>query len=216
MATDTRFMGNSIEELLVAIAEGVREAQSALDTAPQFDGNGRPLSTYHLPFLDFTIRVEMTTQTDSGGRPVALLIAAPKSSTTSGTQSQVSGRLIAVPPGEGLPVPRMSVSTGGNIGGVATISVKVTNSAGETLANQPIELNIDTAASTTLSTARGASFSRLPGTRLEAAVLTTGSDGVATTRLLIDPQQSARQVVVVNATLGVASARGAIPLEEVG
>jgi hypothetical protein len=218
MATDPRFMGNSIEELLVAIAEGVREAQGALDLGPMVDGNGRPLASYHLPFLDFTIKVEMTTQTDSGGRPVALLFAPTTSaSTTSAAQSSVSGRLVAVPPGEGLPVPRILVTTGGNIGGLAAITVKVSNSAGETLANQPIELNIDTAASSALSVARGApQFTRLAGTRLEAAVLTTGADGAATTRLRIDAKQDPRQVVVVAATLGTASARGAIPLEVVG
>ena len=215
---DTRFLGNSIEELLVAIAEGVREAQAALDTAPLADGDGRPLSTYHLPYLDFTIKVEMSTQTDSGGRPVALLFAAPpNSTTTSAAQGSVSGRLIAVPPGEGLPVPRLSVATGGNIEGAATIAVTVSNSAGEMLANQAIELNIDSDASRTLSIARGApAFARLPGTRLEAAVLTTGADGVASTRLRIDPAQDKRQVVVVTANVGTAAARGAILMEEVG
>lgn len=217
MADETRLMGNSIEELLVAIAEGVREAQNALDEAPTADLDGRRLATYHLPYLDFTIKVEMTTQTDSGGRPVALLIAAPHGSTTSQAQSSVSGRLIAVPPGEGLPLPRLAVKTGGNIGGFAAITITVTNSAGETLANQPIELNIDDAASKTLSSARNAAqFVRLPGTRLEAAVLTTGADGVAATRLRIDPKQAPKQVVVVTATIGTASARGAILMEEVG
>jgi len=216
MATDPRLMGNSIEELLVAIAEGVREAQAALDSGPTIDDTGRPLATYHLPFLDFSIKVEMTTQTDSGGRPI-LLVASSSSATTSAAQSNVSGRLIAVPPGEGLPLPRMNVATGGNIGGAATITITVTNSAGETLANQRLELNIDTNASATLSSARGAAgFTRLPGTRLETAVLTTGADGIATARLLIDPKQDPRQVVVVAATLGTATARGAIPLEEVG
>ncbi|PSJ38822.1 hypothetical protein [Allosphingosinicella deserti] len=217
MADETRLMGNSIEELLVAIAEGVREAQAALDQGPSVDGNGLPLATYHLPYLDFTIKVEMTTKTDSGGRPIAMLMAAPKGSTSSAAQSSVSGRLIAVPPGEGLPLPRLSVATGGNIGGFASIAVTVTNSAGETLANQPIELNIDTEASTTLSLARGApAFARGSGTRLDAAVLTTGADGVATTRLRIDSKQNARQVVVITATLGTASARGVILMEEVG
>lgn len=218
MPADTRFLGNSIEEMLVAIAEGVREAQAALDEAPLADAAGRSRATYHLPYLDFTIRVEMTTQTDSGGRAFALLLAAPPASTTSAVQSTLTGRLVAVPPGDGLPIPRLSIATGANIGDAATITVSATNSAGETLANQLVELNIDPVASASLSGAHGgSSVLQLGTTRLEAAVLTTGADGTAATRLLIDSKQGARNaVVVVVATLGAASARGAIPMESVG
>lgn len=218
MPADSRFVGNSIEELLVALAEGVREAQSALDNGPQVDASGRPVAGYHLPFLDFTINVNMSTQTDSGGRPIALMFQAapPQGSTTTAIQSNITGRLVAVPPGDGLPVPKIALTTGVNIGGEAAITVKATNSAGEVLVNQAIEINIDDAASVRLSAAKGnGDFRRVVGTRLHDGLLTTGADGVATTRLIIDNGQKPGIVALI-ANIGPFVARGAVPLEVLG
>ena len=64
MPVQSRFVGNSIEELLVSLAEGVREAQIALNEGPLVGPSGRPLATYHLPYLDFTIQVDMQTRAD--------------------------------------------------------------------------------------------------------------------------------------------------------
>ena len=215
MPADSRFVGNSIEELLVALAEGVREAQVALNGVPLLDPSGRPLATYQLPYLDFTIAVEVQTDTSSGGgRPIALF--KPVSSTTqtdSSVKSTVAGRLIAAPPGDGLPVPRLRLTAGGNVEGAATITIEVSNSAGEVLAGQRLELNIDDGASAKLTAARsGPAWTRFPGTKLAEALLVTDERGVATTRLLIDPSQRATDVVVVFANIGPFNARGAVPL----
>jgi len=218
MAESSQLVGNSLEELLVSMAEGVREAQVALNRAPVLDPSGRPLAVYQLPYLDFVIRVDVETRTSSGGRPVALLsMAKPQSSSTADVHSTISGRLVATPSGEGLPLPRINVVAGGNIGGVAALSLTVTNSAGERLANQPLELNIDDADSKELSAARGVTATtRLPGTRLRDALLTTDTDGRATTALLIDGAQAGKGVVVVVASIGPFSSRAAVSLEEVG
>lgn len=219
MPADSRFVGNSIEELLVALAEGVREAQIALNGVPLLDPSGKPLATYQLPYLDFTIAVEVQTETSSsgGGRPIALFKpVAASSATNSSVQSTVAGRLIAAPPGDGLPVPRLRLTAASNIGGAATISIQVSNSAGEVLVGQKVELNIDDAASAKLSQARGGQWQRRTGTRLEEALLVTDDQGIASTRLLIDPTQGGKDVAVVFANIGPFNARGAIPLEVVG
>lgn len=218
MPAESRFVGNSIEELLVALAEGVREAQLALSSGPGVDADGRPLGGYHLPFLDFSIKVDMQTKADSGGgRPVALLFTAKdQNSTNQQVSSTISGRLVATPPGEGLPTPRIVFTVGGNIGGKAVISLSVTNSAGERLADQPVELNIDDEASATLSAARGAAaFARKPATRLQQALLRTDAGGKAEAVLTI-AKEPARAVVVVIAAIGPYSARAVVGLEEVG
>jgi hypothetical protein len=216
MAGESRFVGNAIEEMLVALADGVREAQVALNAGPLLDPAGRPLATYQLPYLDFTIAVEMQTKVDSGGRPIALLAPSTSSQSNSAVRSNVSGRLIAAPPGDGLPVPRLVLTVTTNNGGAAEIAVRVSNSAGEVLANQRVELNIDDAASVQLSGVRGGEFRRLAGTRLTEAVLTSDPHGMATTRLLIDAAQGKRDVAVVIANIGPFSARGAVPLGSVG
>ena len=217
MPAESRFVGNSIEELLVALAEGVREAQSALNSGPLVDPAGRPLAVYQLPFLDFSIQVDMETRTDLGGRPLALMFTARQSGSSQQVTSTISGRLVSTPPGEGLPVPRIAVQAGGNIGGEAALTLTVTNSAGERLANQRVELNIDDADSAALSTARGVSgFVRRPGTRLRDALLMTDAEGRATTALLVERGEPARAVVMTIASIGPFSTRAAVSLEEVG
>lgn len=218
MPAESRFVGNSIEEMLVALAEGVREAQIALNSGPRIDPAGRPLGGYQLPYLDFSIQVDMETRVDTGGRPVALLFTGrPPSASNQQVSSTISGRLVATPPGDGLPTPRIAFAVGQNIGGEASLAVTVTNSAGEVLADQPVELNIDDGASAILSAARGvAGFARKPGTRLAAALLRTDAAGRAATTLAIADGEPARGVVAVAASIGAFSARAIVGLEVVG
>ena len=217
MPEASRFVGSSIEELLVSIADGVREAQSALDNGPLLDPAGRPLTQYHLPYLDFTIQVDMQTVSDSGGgRPVALMFT--RRGTTSSTEqtitSTISGRLVATPPGDGLPVPRIDLSVGDVSGGAVPLALAVTNSAGERLANQRVELNIDDQESRALSAARSvADFTRSPATRLAAAVLITDAAGSANGSLAVGATDAGtKAVVVVVASIGPFSARAVVPL----
>lgn len=219
MPEASRFVGNSIEELLVSLADGVREAQSALNSGPLLDPSGRPLATYQLPYLDFTVQVDMQTRADTGGRPIALLFMVKPSSTSTDQRvtSTISGRLVAVPPGDGLPVPRLALAVGERIESGVILKLTATNSAGERLAHQRVELNIDDADSEAVSAARGvARFVRSSATRLADAIVQTLDDGTAELRLLIGAADSgSRAVVVVVATIGSFSARAAVPLDMV-
>ena len=71
MPDDSRFVAESIEEMLVALADGVREAQEALSDAQPVDVFGRPMPTYHIPYLDFEIAVEIETQRQDNGNSKA-------------------------------------------------------------------------------------------------------------------------------------------------
>lgn len=218
MTEASRFVSNSLEELLVSLAEGVRAAQNALNEAPLVGPTGQPVSSYHLPYLDFTVQVDMQTRTDTGGRPVALMLM-PRAIGTTSTEihSTISGRFVATPPGDGLPVPRIGMSAGSNIGGAAKITLEVSNTAGERLTDQRIELNIDDKDSATLSAARGvSSYERTAGTRLQDAVLSTDAQGRATTALRIDDAQPSKSVLVVVATIGPFSSRLAVSTELLG
>ncbi len=217
MPESSQFVGNSIEELLVSLADGLREAQLALNSGPLVDASGRPVVTYQLPYLDFTVQVDMQTRTDTGGRPVALLFMArpSTSSTDQRVTSTISGRLVATPPGEGLPVPRIGLTVGDLDDSRVALNLSVANSAGERLANQRVELNIDDTESEALSAARAiTSFRRSPATRLNDAIVTTGPDGNAATTLAIGAADlGTRAVVVVVASIGPFSARAAVPLD---
>ena len=214
MASDAKLVADSLEEMLVSIAEGVREAQEALDGLAPFDSFGRPVPGYFIPHLDFELLVDIETETNSQGRPIFKVSAARNifgggggsstSSTKSHTTSRITGRLVAIPPGEGLPVPQLILTAEKTGAGETLLTVRASNNAGEILAGQRIELNIDEEASKALS--RGASPT-LPDARLREAVLVTDEQGRAATTLVVsDGGNSGRQLLVV-AQLGIATAR---------
>ena len=213
MASDAKLVADSLEEMLVSIAEGVREAQEALDGLAPFDAFGRPVPGYFIPHLDFELLVDIETETNSQGRPIFKVMAArdifggggsSTSNTKSHTTSRIAGRLVAIPPGEGLPVPQLVLTAEKVDSGVTRLTVRAANTAGELLAGQRIELNIDEEASKALS--RGANPT-LPEARLKEAVLVTDEQGQAATTLTVsDGGASGRQLLVV-AQLGIATAR---------
>jgi hypothetical protein len=210
MGDDSRFVAESVEEMLVALATGVREAQEALSETMPFDRFGRPLPSYHIPYLDFQIAVEVETERQTGGgRSIFRIRAAQPATTsqTSTTSSTISGRLVAVPPGEGLPVPSMLLSAEATGARTRRIVVQLSNSAGELLSGQRIELNIDPAASDQLSRANAAKKAApQAGTQLSEAILVTDERGEAATTLTLGNEDE-KAVVVLKAQVGVATAR---------
>ncbi len=206
MSNDSQYISESLEALLVSIADGVREAQDSLSSAPPIDIYGRPVPGYHIPYLDFQVQVEMeTVTTNSGGIRLRINPLGGKTSTTktSETSSTLSGRLVAIPPGEGLPVPSLYMLSERISARQHKILVTATNSAGEVLAGQAIELNINMEASRQLSLADGISLtSKRAGTNVEDAILITDENGTAETVLRIDPKLPAKASLVLTAELG--------------
>lgn len=211
MSGDSRLVGESIEELLVALATGIREAQETLNEIMPIDAFGRPLPTYHIPYVDFEIGVQIETQRQESGRPILRLIgqASGGSSTQSSqTRSTISGRLVAVPPGEGLPVPALRLTAEPTSARKRRIIVQVSNSAGELLTGKRVELNIDVAASLQLSRANDPSVGPpKAGTRLTEAILVTDANGEASTEVSLDPAEHPKAIIVVAAQAGVATAK---------
>lgn len=220
MSDPVDFVDNSIGQLLVALADGVREAERALAAVPQTDGSSTSITRYALPYLDFTINVDVEVaspppdSSDKRGLAVLRLFTSRKpvaGGDNREIRSQVSGRLVAVPAGDGLPVPRIRMTPSENKDGKAEIAIFVSNSAGEILASQPVELNIDLTTSATLSAARGVrELPRRAGTRLVQSLLTTDENGRASTDLLIDAAEPPRAVIVVTASIGAFSAQASV------
>ena len=210
MPDESRFVAESIEEMLVALANGVREAQEALSEGQPVDVFGRPMPTYHIPYLDFEIAVEVETQRQDNGKPILRVVGKPAAtgSRASETRSTLSGRLVAVPPGEGLPIPVLRLAAEAAGARRRRISVQLSNSAGELLVGQRVELNIDPVASQQLTSASDpAASAPRPGTRLAEAVLVTDSRGEAETEISLDPAEHARAVIVLAAQVGTTIAR---------
>lgn len=215
MSNDSQHISESLEALLVSIADGVREAQNSLSSAPPIDIYGRPVTSYHIPYLDFEVQVEMeTVTTESGGIRLRINPLGGKTSTTktSETSSTLSGRLVAIPPGEGLPVPSLYMLSERISARQHKILVTATNSAGEVLVGQAIELNINMEASRQLSLIDGINLtSKRAGTNVEDAILVTDENGTAETVLRIDSNLPSKASLVLTAELGTQSAHLTVP-----
>lgn len=207
MSTDSRFVSESLEALLVSIADGVREAQDALSAVPPLDAYGRPMPSYHLPHLDFEVKVDMETVTTGGGLMFLRLnpLGGGGSNTNRDISSTISGRLVAIPPGEGLPLPLLMISSVRETTRRHRIQITAINSAGEILANERIELNINMDASRKLSATEGVTLtSKRAGTKLSDVLLTTNEEGVAESTFFVDPGLPGKTVLVLTAELGTA------------
>lgn len=216
--SDSRFVAESIEEMLVALANGVREAQEALSETNPIDAFGRPMPAYHIPYLDFEIAVTIETQRqEQGGRPILRIVqkSATAAESTSETSSRISGRLVAIPPGEGLPLPSLRLTAESAGARKRRIRVQLSNSAGELLVGQRVELNIDPAATDQLSRAADPAITAPKGgTRLAEAVLVTDDRGEAATEISLDPAENVRAVIVLTAQAGTTTARLSISAGE--
>lgn len=208
MSNDSRFVAESLEALLVSIADGVRDAQDVLSSAPPLDTFGRAMPSYHLPYLDFEMKVDAETVNTPGG---SMFLRINPLGTTGNSvheiSSSISGRLVAVPPGEGLPSPLLTISSLRLSARRHKIVVNVINTAGEILVGQGIELNINMEASRELSTAAGVELvSKRAGTTLEDVIPVTDETGVTETIMNIDSSLPTKVVFVVTAELGTAQA----------
>ena len=198
MSDEAEFVSQSIEDLLVSLAGGVREAQEALDAAPATDAFGRKQQTYHLPYVDFQFEVGMQI-TNSGGAGRTVFRALPRSSGGSSNKinSVISGRLVSIPPGEGVPQPVLEFESIGTTLKKTKVTVLASNSAGEILAGHQIELNLNlTASKNVILKEFGAN------TRLTDAVLVTNNEGYAETTLGFDPKLPAKATIVLSAEIG--------------
>ena len=203
---DPTFASESIEEMLVAIADGVREAQVALNAAPPVDAYGRQLPLYHLPHLDFEIKVHLETVSVTEGRPIFKITAANNVTDTAELTSVIAGRLTAIPPGEGLPLPQVAITSERLSARRHRVLVRAGNSAGEALAGHTVELNLNLDASRRLSQAAGVNLTSARSTNVTKALLTTDDDGEAETVLQVDPGLPAAAILVLTAELGTAAA----------
>jgi hypothetical protein len=57
MASDSEFVAGTIEDVLIAMANGLAEAQEKLNSLDPFDSFGRPLPQYHMPYMDFNLKI---------------------------------------------------------------------------------------------------------------------------------------------------------------
>lgn len=200
MSDDGKFIADTLESIIVGMAESLREAQEDLSDAAPLDAYGRPIPQYRIPHLDFEVGFKLVTDTKSSGG-MRLIFGSTNDSTRDVT-STVSGRFVAVPPGEGLPLPVLTLAVEGT-GNTRDIVVTAATSAGELLAGAEIELNLDKPASTELSKEAGVATPRIDGqVSFDSAVVATDASGTARTRVTFGTGLQRAAIVVITAEIG--------------
>lgn len=64
MSDQSQFVAGTIEDILLGMADGLADAQERLNLLDPFDAYGRPRPQYHVPYLDFDLKVYMQTRQD--------------------------------------------------------------------------------------------------------------------------------------------------------
>ena len=118
MSRGGQVTAEAVRQMLVELADALRTAQHALSADASSGEGGGGRMGYEIPYLDFSFEVEFTSKEGEGG--VAPILAlrprfgpSPTTDTTKEITSQVSGRLVSVPPMTGSRRPSwISVSKG--------------------------------------------------------------------------------------------------------
>lgn len=200
MSDDGKFIADTLESVIVGMAESLREAQEELSDAAPLDAYGRPIPQYRIPHLDFEVGFKLVTDTKGSGG--MRLLFGPTTDKTRDVTSTISGRFVAVPPGEGLPLPVLSLAIEGT-GNRREVRIIATTSAGELLAGAEIELNVDKSASVGFSNEAGVASPRLDGqVSFDSALVLTDETGIARTAITFGASLQRAAVVVITADIG--------------
>ena len=155
----------ALQDILLGIADGLKDAQHNLSNLEPYDEFGRPNTMYHLPYLDFNLQVtsEFQESSDGNNERVSYLRFQPAlntKNTSSKTEvfSTITGRFVATVPNEGLPQIIIDIEQGApaiNDAGDAyevDLSVNISNAAGENLIGSLVEFNYDEITSDSFNT----------------------------------------------------------------
>lgn len=228
MSNASKFVASSIEEILLGIADGIYQAQDKLNDIEPFDAYGRPNMQYHLPYLDFNIKLMVETQPEPEPktsdrisihrkkdlRPAATLRFLPMNVQTQNDNFQsemvstLSGRFVSIPPNEGLPqIMLQAIATkSSSVKNSYDLAVNVTNSVGEYLDAISVEFNIDYDASTEMSLLDGIELEN-PRFFLTSGVMLTDHLGNTNNQLRLADNIPVGASIVIGVNVGTTLTR---------
>lgn len=180
----------AIASLLTGLAGALSDAQVQMSEQPPVDAYGRSMPVYQIPHLDFEFEIE-TVRQSSDTAEVGRLMLRPASNTSARDKisSTIRGRLVAVP-ASGVPQVQISIDQTDD-----GLHIVLSNSAGETLANTPVEFELDAAASEALYDTTLNAADRL--TLLDRQVVVTNAKGQASATVQRSSIPSGKSVVIV-------------------
>jgi hypothetical protein len=229
MSNESKFVAGSIEEILVALASGISDAQEQLNRLEPFDAYGRPRPQYHLPYLDFALKVNIqsvsTTVPAASGQitqtvessalnvapPAAIITAAFPNSSSSGRvaseiTSTLSGRFISVPPNDGMPQVSLSASIKKLSDGSFEIKAVAGRSDGQPVIGGQVEFNVDAGLTQSANPAMVAAMP-LGSALIGAGIVSTDTSGIANSTINLASITDAKlQKLFIRVQLGLLSA----------
>lgn len=167
--TASNLVDLALDDLLIGVAEGLTEAQQALD-AQRRDADGRPRPyAYAIPSLDFEIKATCTIEQGASGarmrwRPVTLGAA---SAMTASVTSSVRGRIVAAPQAGSEGPARIDLVLSGTRPTI-TVTATVCRVTGEPVAGVEISFDI---------------WPPVAGARFDPMIARSGTDGRASATL---------------------------------
>ena len=201
--SNDELVSDTIESVLVGMADSLRQAQDSLSLAPPLDQFGRVVPQYEIPYMDFEVGFKLVTQKTSTGKSQIFFKPVTSSSATQEITTKLQGRFVAVPPGEGLPVPILQIETRIIDPMTREISVLASNSANETLSGVEVEINFDKTGSESLAKSVGPRAAKFDNAvTISNALPITGENGVATTIVTLNKTLAQTAQVIITAMLG--------------
>ena len=209
MAADAQIVTASIDDYLLALADGIYQAQKQLSRVSVEGQPGQPSITYQLPRVDFEFRVTfaLSESTVGGGdeaarKQIQIRPADAVGSRAATMASTIKGTFVAVPAGGGKPPSRLSTDVSrvtSKRGREYTVRARVQLATGEPVPGTRVEFNIDRELSARIPNRRtpGAAVSLCQGTRLEFGVRQTDERGYAETSLKIDEAELSGACIAV-------------------
>lgn len=190
MSEAARISAEAIAALLGGLADALTSAQQTMAELPPLDAFGRPLPSYRIPELDFAFEIESVQAGSGSDRLRWQLQPARAASPHTTVSSHISGKIVAVPPNQGLPQTLIVAIQRGKL-----LEVRLSNSAGEILTETPVELEFDPKASIALYGTDLSQGSRL--SLLDVQQTRTDQTGTAIVGIGPDALQAGQSAVVL-------------------
>ncbi|MDO6513796.1 hypothetical protein [Neptuniibacter sp. 2_MG-2023] len=199
--------GQNLDDFLINLADGLTQAQSRLNKTPVLNAYGQEALVYHIPKMEFELKLDMTSTASSEGNNQSSykktkLAFRPSTSTnqTQSASSVIRGVMIATPIDSGRPTPIITLSAVKSATNQVKIEIRCQDSLGEPLGNSTAEINIDRELSNKLNKQeKRGSLNR--GTKLNLATLELDAQGYASCQLQIAKTEAKNQIIAITADL---------------
>ena len=208
--------GDTLDDYLVALADGMAQAQQRLGAAAASASSGGVL--YQIPRLDFELRLSLSMDTSTGGgtgstkggRPGKIRVKAPTSRQHVDLLSTITGSLVAVPIAGGQPQVRLELglrpATSAEAaalpaGGTAiAVVLRLVDAGGTPVVGAEISIDLDGDLSRQLNAQDGLAAGPTADSWVREASVRTDANGNALTLLRVGALEPASAHLAVTAS----------------